>query len=74
MKIEQRIIEALHCMTPAQQEEVLDFVEFLRYKAESPPVLKLPAQTDKEKMEDEVENLTPLPVLVCRVPEEWKDY
>ena len=73
MKIEQRIIEALHCMTPAQQEEVLDFVGFLRYKAGSSPVLKMPAQPDKENMGDEVENLPPLPVLVCRVPEEWKD-
>ena len=73
MKIEQRILEALHYMTPAQQEEVLDFVEFLRCKVESSPVPKLPAMPDKENMGDEVENLPPLPVLVCRVPEEWKD-
>jgi hypothetical protein len=58
--VEERILETLHALPPAQQVEVLDFAEFLRLRVKPAP--QAPAA-----------GLKPLPTLDGRVPPGWKD-
>lgn len=43
-QIQQRVIEVLQALSPVDQQEVLDFVEFLRNKRQNPPSLKATEQ------------------------------
>jgi hypothetical protein len=44
-QIQQRVIEALQTLSPVDQQEVLDFVEFLRSKRQNQPApLQAPEQ------------------------------
>jgi hypothetical protein len=56
--VEQRLLETLHELPPARQQELLDFAEFLR------------SQTERAPREAK---LTPLPVLRGRMVPGWKD-
>jgi hypothetical protein len=58
--VEQRLLETLHELPPARQQELLDFAEFLRFQAEQAP------RETRHK-------LTPLPVFPGRMVPGWKD-
>ena len=60
MTIEEQLLETLHILPPAQQEEVLDFAEFLRLRLKPAPQVP-------------IADLKSLPILEGRVPPGWKD-
>jgi hypothetical protein len=60
MTVEQRLLQTLHALPVARQQELLDFAEFLRLQAE-----RAPRETRRK--------LTPLPVLPGRMVPGWKD-
>ena len=60
MTVEQRLLQTLHALPAARQQELLDFAEFLRSQAEQAP---------RERRH----KLTPLPVFPGRMVPGWKD-
>jgi hypothetical protein len=60
MTVEQRLLQTLHALPAARQEELLDFAEFLRSQTEQAP-------------RERHRTLTPLPVLPGRMVPGWKD-
>ncbi len=60
MTIEEQLLETLYHLPPELQAEVVDFADFLRYRAPHP------GRSGAEELE-------PLPVLSGRVPSGWKD-
>lgn len=60
MTADQRLLQTLHALPAARQQELLDFAEFLRSQAEQSS-----AETRCQ--------LTPLPVLPGRMTPGWKD-
>ena len=60
MTVDQRLLQTLHALPAARQQELLDFAEFLRSQTEQAP------RETRGK-------LTPLPVLPGRMVPGWKD-
>ena len=60
MTVEQRLLQTLHALPAARQQELLDFAEFLRSQTEQAP------RETRGK-------LTPLPVFPGRMVPGWKD-
>jgi hypothetical protein len=60
MTVDQRLLQTLHALSAARQQELLDFAEFLRSQTE-----QAPGETRRK--------LTPLPVLPGRMVPGWKD-